>query len=169
VLQTPEAPAFVAFVNPDDSRFLHPADMPAAICEYCRATGQPVPEGRAAIVRAALEGLALNYRMAIEQLEIVRGSRVEAIHIVGGGSQNGLLCQLTADACNRQVYAGPAEATALGNVLAQLIALGECSSWDEARTIVRASTRMREYSPHPDDRWDETYARFRALVSGPTY
>ena len=160
-----QAPALVSIVYPDDPRFLHPSDMPQAIRDYCTATGQPAPETQGAIVRAALEGLTLNYRLTVEQLETVRGRRVEAIHVVGGGSQNELLCQFTADACDRPVYAGPVEATALGNILAQLLASGDCGSWAETREIARRSTVLREYAPQGHERWDEAFSRFRKLVT----
>lgn len=161
------APPLRSLVNPDADAFVHPADMPAAICAYCAATGQPAPSDRGAIVRAALEGLALKYRMTVEELEILSGRRLDVIHVVGGGAQNALLCQLAADACNRPVYAGPVEATALGNMLAQLIATGECASWAEAREIARASIEMREYTPQANSDWDAAFERFLRLPLHP--
>ena len=106
-----EAPALRSLVDPDDPRFVHPVDMPAAIQEFCRETGQPVLETEGAILRCALESLALKYRAVLGWLEEITGSTIEVIHIVGGGSQNTLLNQFAANACNRPVLAGPVEAT----------------------------------------------------------
>src|SRR5262249_59155738 len=113
------APACVSLVNPDAASFMLPASMPAALADFCRRSGQPVPVEPGAVIRCALESLALRYRWVLERLEELLARRLEVIHIVGGGSQNGLLCQFTADACNRPVVAGPVEATAIGNVLVQ--------------------------------------------------
>jgi rhamnulokinase len=159
-----QAKPFQAFVEPDHSSFLSPDDMPKAIRNFCEATGQPVPSDRGALVRVALESLACKYRLTRERLEQVTGRRLEVIHIIGGGSQNQLLCQFTADACARPVYAGPVEATALGNVLAQAIADGYCASWAEAREIVRAAFPLRAYEPRDTAAWDEAYARFETIV-----
>jgi rhamnulokinase len=107
--------------------------MPARIQKYCEHTQQPVPETKGAIIRCVLEGLALKYRWVLDRLEEMLGYRLEPIHIIGGGMQNRLLNQLTADATNRSVIAGPIEATAIGNVLMQAVALGRLTSLDEAR------------------------------------
>ncbi len=159
------APAFTALVDPDDPSFLHPEDMPAAIAEFCRRTGQTPPEDRGAIVRAILESLALKYRHTLTQLETLLGRRVSVIHVVGGGSQNALLCQFTADACERPVIAGPVEATATGNLLMQLRALGTLSSDAEARAVVRRSFALTTYEPRDPEPWREAYARFVAYLS----
>lgn len=158
------APAFGSLVNVDDPTFLNPDDMPSAIAQYCARTRQTPPTDRAAIVRVALEGLACKYRQTLAQLESVLGKRVEVIHIVGGGSQNSLLCQFTADACGREVLAGPIEATALGNVLLQMLARGEMASLEEGRALVRASFPLIAYEPRETARWDEAYARFEKLI-----
>ena len=102
--------------------------------------------------------------MTLEQLEMLTGRRPGVIHIVGGGSQNQLLCQLTADACGRRVLAGPVETSALGNLLAQALATGGCASWTEARELVRQTFPVREYQPQQPAAWDEIYARFRSIV-----
>src|SRR5207244_2281224 len=124
---------------PDDASFWLPADMPRALGEFCLKTNQTAPTEPGAVVRCALESLALRYRWVLEKLEELLGRRLEVIHIVGGGSQNLLLNQLTADACNRQVLAGPAEATAIGNVMVQALGLGLVNSLAEARQVVRQS------------------------------
>jgi rhamnulokinase len=112
------------------------------------------------VVRCALESLALRYRWGLEKLENLTGSRLDVVHVVGGGCQNELLCQFTADACNRPVLAGPVEATAIGNVLVQAIGLGLLSSLADARDVVRRSFEVRTYEPKGQERWQEPYQRF---------
>ena len=159
------AQPFQAFVDPDHSSFLSPDDMPQAIRDFCAATGQAVPSDRGTFVRVALESLALKYRVTLENLEKIVGHRLEAIHVVGGGSRNPLLCQFTADACARPVYAGPVEATALGNLLAQALASGYCASWAEAREIVRSAFPLTSYEPRNTAAWDEAFARFKRVLN----
>jgi rhamnulokinase len=157
------APPFVSVVDPDDAAFLLPPNMPAALAAFCRRTGQPVPEGPGATVRCALEGLALCYRYVLERLEQLTGRRLDVIHVVGGGSRNALLNQLTADACNRPVLAGPVEATAVGNVLVQALGLGVLHSLAEAREVVRHSFEVRTFTPRDPDAWYKPYERFLTL------
>jgi rhamnulokinase len=158
------SPPFVSLVDPDHGSFLLPPSMPAAMAEFCRRTGQPAPAEPGAVVRCALESLALRYRWVLERLEELLGHPLEVIHIVGGGSQNELLCQLAADACNRLVRAGPVEATAMGNVLVQAMGLGLIGSLAEAREVVRASFDVREYSPRNAEAWEAPYQRFQRYV-----
>lgn len=160
------AKPFVSLVDPDDPAFLLPPNMPAAIAEFCRKTGQPAPTEPGAVVRCCLESLALKYRWVLEKLEGLIGRRLDAIHVVGGGSQNLLLCQWTADATGRPVLAGPVEATALGNVLVQMLGLGLLGSLADGREVVRRSVAVTEYEPHGGDWWDEPYRRFANLVRG---
>ncbi len=160
-----QAPPFASLVNPDDPAFILPANMPAALGDFCQQTGQPVPVEAGPVIRCALESLALRYRWVLEKLEELLGSKLETIHIVGGGSQNTLLCQLTADACNRLVVAGPAEATAIGNVLVQAIGLRLLGSLAEARAVVRRSFDVRTFSPQHPDSWHEPYQRFLCYLS----
>jgi rhamnulokinase len=138
--------------------------MPAALGEFCSKTGQPVPSEPGAVVRCALESLAMRYRWVLDRLEELSGKRLDTIHVVGGGSQNTLLCQLTADACNRPVVAGPVEATAIGNVLVQALGLGLIGSLADARAIVRRSFEVRTYQPEAASRWHEPYDRWRRLL-----
>jgi rhamnulokinase len=154
------APAFRSVIDPDDPSFILPGDMPQALANFCSRTNQPVPDGPGAVVRCALESLALRYRWVLERLEELTGRRLNAIHIVGGGSQNTLLCQLAADACNRPVLAGPVEATAIGNVVVQAIGLGLLGSVADGREVVGKSFELRSYNPQNPDRWHEPYARF---------
>jgi len=160
------APALRSLVDPDDPRFMNPPDMPAAIQEFCRETGQPVPNSQGTLVRCALESLALKYQMVLESLEEVSAKRVEVIHIVGGGSRNALLNQFAADACNRPVMAGPVEATVLGNVLLQARACGEIGSLAELRAVVRNSCDVKAFEPKPAQvqGWIEGRGRFTGLL-----
>ena len=158
-----EAPAFRSLVDPDKAEFLGPPDMTEAIAAECRRTGQPVPETEGQFVRCALESLALKYRMVLGWMEELTGVPVEVIHIVGGGTQNQLLNQLTADACGRPVITGPIEATALGNVLLQARAAGDLSSLSEIREVVRSSETIGEYTPQNSAAWDDVWPRFQGL------
>jgi rhamnulokinase len=157
------APQCGSIIDPDDAAFLLPPSMPAAIANYCQRTGQAVPTGPGATVRCALESLALCYRYTLERLEELTGRRLEVIHIVGGGSQNALLNQLTADVCNRPVVAGPVEATAAGNVLVQAIGLGVLGSLAEAREVVRSSFEVRTFTPRNTAVWQRHYEQFVKL------
>ncbi len=154
-----EAEPFRAIIDVDADEFFQPGDMPARIQKYCARTGQPVPETKGAIIRCALESLALKYRWVLDRLEEMLGDRLEPIHIIGGGTQNRLLNQLTADASNRSVIAGPIEATAIGNVLMQAVALGHLTSVDEARAVVRYSFQPETYVPQPAAGWDVAYQK----------
>jgi rhamnulokinase len=137
--------------------------MPGRIQAWCRETGQTVPETPGQIVRAALESLALEYRWAAERLDEILGHRRPTIHIFGGGSQNGLLNQFAADATDRTVIAGPVEATAIGNVLVQAIAMGEIESMAEGRALVRLSFDLGTYEPQDTAAWDEAFDRYLDL------
>ncbi len=159
------ATPFVSLVDPDDPSFILPANMPAALADFCRRSGQPAPDGVGGAVRCALESLALCYRWVLERLEALTGRRAEVIHVVGGGSQNALLNQFTADACDRPVLAGPVEATAIGNVLVQSLGLGVLGSLADAREIVRRSFEVRTFAPLRPGDWQAPYERFRALRS----
>jgi rhamnulokinase len=159
-----EAEPFQAVIDVDDAAFFQPGDMPVRIQEYCGRTRQPVPESKGAIVRCALESLALKYRWVLDRLEEMLGYRLDPIHIIGGGTQNRLLNQLTANATRRSVVAGPGEATAIGNVLMQAVALGNLQSLDEARAVVRHSFKPERYEPHPSAAWDTAYQRLGNLM-----
>jgi rhamnulokinase len=163
-----EAPALRSIVDPNDARFLNPPDMPSAIQVYCKDTGQPAPESEGALVRSALESLALKYQATLSSIEELTGQKVEVIHIVGGGSQNTLLNQMTANACNRPVLAGPIEATVLGNVLVQARAAGEIKDLAELRGIVRSSSDLREFTPEAKESgmWEDARGRFAAFAAG---
>jgi rhamnulokinase len=134
--------------------------MLAAINQFCTRTHQPVPRAAGAYVRTVLEGLAFKYRFVLRNLEQVSGQRIERIRIIGGGSKNRLLNQLTADATGRRVFAGPAEATALGNVAVQILATGGAASLQEVRAIVDRSFPTEVFEPLETDKWDQHAERF---------
>ncbi|WP_189239148.1 rhamnulokinase [Planomonospora parontospora] len=156
-----DRPAFASVIDVDDAVFLPPGDMPARIADACRATGQPVPESPAAVVRCVLDSLALAHRRAVRQAQELSGRHVDAVHVVGGGARNALLCQLTADACGLPVVAGPVEATALGNVLVQARAAGVAGpGLPELRALVRETQDLVRYEPRGDARaWAAAEAR----------
>ena len=155
-----EAP-FRQLVDPDDESFLRPADMPMAIRQFCAKTQQPEPAAPGAYVRTILESLAFKYRQVLDNLERVSGQRILEIRVIGGGSKNRLLNQFTADATGRRVLAGPAEATALGNVAVQILATGRASSLKEVRAIVDRSFPTEVFDPVETDRWEKEAERFR--------
>jgi rhamnulokinase len=155
-------------IDPDDESFLRPPDMLAAIDKFCTRTQQPVPQEPGAHVRSVLESLAFKYRVVLRNLEHVCGKRIEQIRIIGGGSKNRLLNQMTADATGRKVVAGPAEATALGNVAIQVLATGEASSLQEVRAIVDRSFPTEVFEPVETDKWDQHAERFEQYC-GSTY
>jgi rhamnulokinase len=152
--------SFRHLVDPDDESFLHPTDMLAAIDTFCTRTHQAVPRGPGAYVRTALESLAFKYRVVLRSLEQVTGKQIEQIRIVGGGSNNRLLNQLTADATGRRVLAGPVEATALGNIAIQILATGGAASLREVRAIVDRSFPTDVFDPLETDKWDQHAERF---------
>ena len=156
----PHEKSFRHLVDPDDESFLRPPDMLAAINRFCTRTHQPVPQKAGAYVRAVLESLAFKYRFILRNLEHVSGKRIEQIRIIGGGSKNRLLNQLTANATGRKVLAGPAEATALGNVAIQILATGGASSLPEVRAIVDRSFPTEIFEPIETDKWDQHAERF---------
>jgi rhamnulokinase len=157
------APALKSFVFVGDDRFLAPGGMVERIQAFCRETNQPVPETEAEVVRCILESLALEYRWGTEKLRQISGKDLPVIHIIGGGSRNRLLNQFTADATGCQVIAGPVEATAIGNILLQAIALRHLSSLTEGRALVLHSFDVMSYSPQHSSEWDEPYHRYVAL------
>jgi rhamnulokinase len=158
-------PSFSFLVDPDHADFLNPPDMPTAIQNYCTRTRQRVPENHTAILQCIFESLALKYRWVLVRLEEMLGYKLEVVHIIGGGSQNELLCQLTADACEVPVIAGPVEATAIGNAIVQAISLGYIGSLAEGRLLVADSFPLELYKPRPADGWDDAYGRFVKLLN----
>ena len=158
------SPPLASFIEPDHPRFAAPKNMPEEIRSYCRETGQDVPDTDGAIIRCALESLAMRYRMVHEWLEELVGNRIETIHIVGGGTQNELLCQMAADACQRRIVTGPIEATAIGNLMQQMISSGDVDSISDARQIITQSFDLNSYEPQNASAWQDAYPRFRSLI-----
>jgi len=160
-----EAAPLKSLIDPDAADFLNPADMPEAIRSYCRRLGEPEPDSVGAMARCCLESLALKYRWVIESLESLTGREIKTIRIVGGGSQNKLLCQFTADATGRVVIAGPVEATALGNALVQAMALKQIASLSEARAVALTSSSTEIFTPRQNEKgkWDEGYGRLERM------
>lgn len=167
VKRAEESSPLVSLLNPDDERFSAPANMPAEIAAYCRETNQPIPADEGAVIRCILESLALRYRMVLGWLEELTGNTIKTIHIVGGGVQNELLCQMAADATGRLVVAGPVEATAIGNVMVQAVSSGDIGSISEARAIIRNSFTMATYEPGDANGWHEAYEKFSRLAADP--
>ena len=159
-----QARPFQSFIDPDDPMFAEPCDMPNQIRAYCERTHQPVPETKGAIIRTAVESLAFRYKTVFSMLEDLTGRQLEVLHLVGGGTKDKQLNQLTANALNRTVIAGPIEATATGNVLAQLLAAKAIESLAEGRTIVRASFEQHAYTAQNVDATAEAYVRFHKIT-----
>lgn len=153
-------PSFAHLVDPDDERFLRPTDMLGAINQFCAQTQQPAPSNVGSYVRCVLESLAMKYRLTINHLEDVCGHRMDQIRVIGGGAKNRLLNQLTANATGRKVIAGPAEATALGNISMQVLATREASSLAEVRAIVDRSFPTEVFEPIDTDKWEQHFQRF---------
>jgi rhamnulokinase len=156
--------AFLSLFDPDAARFLHPSDMAREIASYCRSTGQREPDTPGSYARAILESLAFKYRVVLEMLEELTGAAITEIQIIGGGSQNRLLNQFTADATGRTVIAGPVEATALGNIAVQMVATGAMGSIAQARRMIEHSFPVDRIEPAAPDRWDVHYRRFKHYV-----
>jgi rhamnulokinase len=160
-----KAQPFKCLIDPDAREFLNPGDMPAAISAFCLKTGQTAPETHGEIIRTIFESLALKYRSTLDSIRSVSAVPIEKIHIIGGGANNELLCQYASNATNLPVYAGPTEATAIGNIMIQAKALGAVSTLEEIRHIVFESFETRIFSPEDADIWNSHYQRFKNLVS----
>lgn len=160
-----EATPFAALIDPDDTSFLAPGDMPARIHDFCVRTGQIPPTTKGGFIRCALESLAFKYRWVIDKAEELTNRSVTVVHIVGGGSQNRLLNQFAANATGRPVVTGPIEATAIGNILMQMLAVGQIGSLREGRALVRRSFPVETYQPQEIEAWAEAYQRYLGLMA----
>jgi rhamnulokinase len=156
---------FKSVLNVNDPAFLSPGDHPARVQAFCTRTDQSSLETPGEIVRTVLEGLALAYRDVFETLAALADRPVNVIHIIGGGSQNELLNQMTADATGKPVLAGPVEATVLGNSIMQFLTLGEIGSLREARQLISQMEGLRPYTPHASPQWDEAFERYKELTA----
>ncbi len=154
-----------SLINPAFAPFGKPGNMPDKIADYCRATDQPVPQEPGQFLRCAFESLALLYRVTLEKIESLTGEKIARLHVVGGGAKNRLLNQFSASATGRTVLAGPVEATALGNVLIQALALGHIGSLAELRKIVADSFSIEISEPQDDALWESAFQKFKDLPS----
>lgn len=157
------AQPFRFFINPDDPSFLNPGNMPKAIQDFCEKTSQSIPETKGEITRCIYDSLVLKYKYTIKQIESVTGNKIEKLHIIGGGANNKIMNQLTADAIGIPVLAGPTEATAIGNLMLQAKAMGAVNSLNEIREVIRNSFEVVEYKSNPKLDWDTAYVRFEKL------
>jgi rhamnulokinase/L-fuculokinase len=160
-----DAAPFRSLFDPDDLVFMQPGDVPGRIREFCARTDQPQPETVGQVMRSIYESLALKYRHLLDKMGRLCGREAKHLHIVGGGSQSVLLNQMTADATGRLVIAGPSEATALGNAIVQLIALGEMSSIAQARELLSRSMALTTYEPKHGAAWQAEYERFKGYIT----
>lgn len=159
-----KAEPFRSLVDPDNSTFLNPQDMPTALADFCKSTGQPVPENPAQFARCVFDSLALKYRAVIDSLKVISDKKIEKIHVIGGGSQNELLCQFTANATGLPVVAGPAEGTAIGNIMVQAMGLGHVKSLAEIRQTIKNSFEFKSYQPKNFEAWDKAYDKFKKIA-----
>ena len=159
-----EAPSLQSFIDPDAPEFTPPGDIPGRVQEFCRRTGQKVPQTVSEITRCIYESLALKYRFAVEQLRAATGKSFAALHIVGGGTQAKLLCQMSANSTNLPVVAGPIEATALGNIVIQLVALGALQDIAEGRALIAATENVKRYEPTDRSAWDSAYEIYKTML-----
>lgn len=155
---------FVSFIDPDAPEFATADAMPEKIAEYCRKTNQPEPKSDGALVRCIYESIAMKYKFALNQIAENTGREFEVLHLLGGGTKDGFLCQMTADSLGIPVVAGPAEATALGNIMLQLIALGDIKNIDEGRAIIKEQERVKQYNPQNTAEWEKAYINFCTAI-----
>lgn len=160
-----EAQPLRSFIDPDAPEFAPPGDIPGRVRDYCRRTGQPVPETVGQVMRCIYESLALKYRFALDQLREVTGKQFTTLHVLGGGTKDGLLCRMTACCIGIPVIAGPIEATALGNILIQLVALGELENIHQGRQMLAATETVTRYEPQEHNSWNESYRFYQKLLS----
>ena len=158
-----KAQALKSIINPNDGRFLGPGDHPKSVQDFCSEKDQHVPQSKGEIVRCVLESLACAYKEVIENIESVTDKKIEKIHIVGGGTQNTLLNQMTADVCNLPVITGPIEATVIGNALVQFISLGDIKDLKQGRELVGNLKEIKHYFPENRSAWEDAYSKYRKL------
>lgn len=159
------AEPFTAFIDPDDAVFASPGNMPRKIIEYCEKTGQPAPESIGQILRVATESLALKYRFVYENILKLTGLAFTRLHAGGGGIQNEMLCQATANALGIEVIAGPVEATSCGNIITQMIATGETEDFASGRKLIQDSFAFTTYVPEDLESWENAYRDFLSIIS----
>lgn len=158
------AEPFKCFIDPDAPEFVPHGNIPERVREFCRKTGQYVPETVGEIMRCIYESLAMKYRLTFEKLRECTERDYPVIHVIGGGTKDGLLCQMTANSCDRTVKAGPIEATVMGNVAVQLMSDGSVKNIGQARKIVAESSELKTFEPKDTDKWAEAYEDFLKVV-----
>ena len=158
------AEPFRSLIDPDAPEFVPAGNIPERIREYCKKSGQEIPSTEAQVVRCIDESLAFKYRMALDEIKACTSKEYSAIHMVGGGTQSALLCQMTANACGCPVIAGPVEATVYGNMALQLLAVGAIKDLAQARRMVEASARTQVYLPEDTARWDEVFGKYKEML-----
>lgn len=156
---------FKCFIDPDAPEFVPAGNIPERIKEYCKKTNQPVPQDKGEILRCIYESLAMKYRYSVEQIEACTKEKYDTIFVVGGGTKDSLLCEMTACSCNKKVSAGPVEATVLGNIALQLLADKKINSLTDARRIIKNSSNLKEYTPSQIKLWNENYERFKEATT----
>lgn len=156
--------AFKFFIDPDDDSFATPGNMPQKICAFCEKTGQGKPESDGAMIRCIYESLAMKYRFAVNQISENTGNKFDMLHLLGGGTKDTFLCQMTADSLNMSVVAGPTEATALGNIILQLIALGDIKDVNEGRELIKSSEKLTTYKPENAQAFECAYNNFVKIL-----
>ena len=159
-----ETESFKCFIDPDSPEFVAPGNIPKRVREFCEKTGQYVPQSVGEVMRCIYESLAMKYRLTLEKLQDCTGKKYPIIHVIGGGTKDTLLCQMTASSCNIRVSAGPVEATVLGNIAVQLLAQGEIKSIAEARKIISNSENVKEYLPAQPEKWAAAYDKFIKII-----
>jgi len=164
VQEARQAEAFRSIINPDAPEFYAGGNMEAKIQEFCRKTGQPIPETIGQVARCVYESLALKYRSALEGLEKMKGQRIDSLNIVGGPINNKFLDQLIADALDREVVTGPVEGAAIGNLLTQAMALGDIKDLDQLRQVVRNSEAVEYWQPHHTEEWEAAYKKLLTFL-----
>ena len=155
---------FYCFIDPDAPSLSAHGELPEKIRAYCKNTNQPVPGSVGQLVRCIYESLALKYRLALEQISESTGKTFDVLHLLGGGTKDGFLCEMTAKSLGIPVVAGPVEATALGNIMLQLIALGEVSGIEEARTIIAETQETKKYAFDRSFDWDKAYEKYKSIL-----
>ncbi len=162
--QANEAEPFASLIDPDYPAFQTPGNMPRRIREYCEKTGQTVPQTKGAVIRCIAQSLAFKYRATVEGMEEVTGNKYNVINIVGGGIKDKMICQFTANATKRKVSTGPVEATSIGNVVVQAMAMGAIKDLNEGRQVVKNSFDITEYTPQDSDAWDKAYQAWKEII-----
>lgn len=162
--QANAAEPFASLVDPDYAEFQTPGNMPKRIKEYCKKTGQKVPETKGEVVRCIAESLAFKYRQTVEGMEDVTGNKYNVVNIVGGGIKDKMICQFTANATKRVVSTGPVEATSIGNVIVQAMAMGAIKDINEGRKVVRNSFDIKTYEPQDSEKWDAAYEKWKEII-----